>query len=189
MPPINIGECRAQHCVAILCVTAGGEGELRKDGRAENARYVGSRVHDEGLTGSLLGVKQQRDGNEQYGDGSGASLCWVTADESVRTVTGGMLEHGHACLRVCNEQGGDEKQWQTGGFDLHCPGSITRITLFGAKMRDVYPGCAWVGATLGRPTAHIAGKPCEPIRSLDARPSGRTIAVVRFSSSGARQAV
>ena len=89
MPPVSLGEGGAQHGVGILCGAAGGEGELGEDGRAEDARYVRGCVHDEGLAGGLLRVKGERDGNEHCGDGGGASLCRIAADESVGALAGG----------------------------------------------------------------------------------------------------
>ena len=109
MPRIGLGKGGAQHSVGILCGAPGGEGKLGEDRRAEDAWYVQRGVHDVGLAGGLFRVKRERDGNQQYGDGGGASLCRIAAGESVRTLAGVVLERGYGSLRVRTWQRRDEK--------------------------------------------------------------------------------
>ncbi len=119
VPSLSFGERGAQHGVGILCGAAGGKGELGEDGRAEDARHVCGCVHDEGLTSCLFRVKGERNRNEHCGDGGSASLCRISADDSVRALPDGLLECGHGALRVRRVRRQDEGKEQTDGLKSH----------------------------------------------------------------------
>ncbi len=119
MPTVSLGEGAAQHGVGILCGSAGRKGELREDGRAEEARRVRSCVHDKALAGGLLRIKGEGDGNEHCGNGGGSPLCGIAADESVGGLADGLLERGYRALRARKVQRHEEEKQQTRRFDSH----------------------------------------------------------------------